>query len=172
MGQSFSDVALGSTKQKGNVNLFTPEQSSYLSGIIGPTAGQASQAYQQFLQPYSPEGYQDVFQKSVVDPTMQQYQRSILPSIKEAFLGNDESGSSALNRAIAQSATDLGTGLGQQYGQFFQNQQSNQLSALGQLLSSLGIRGFEPVLQQRQGLAGPLLGALGSIGGGALASRY
>jgi hypothetical protein len=50
----------------------------------------------------------------------------------------------------------------------YNQQQGNLLQALG-LMSGLGSqKTFEPMLQQRQGLLGPLLGAGGAIGGGLL----
>jgi hypothetical protein len=109
-----------------------------------------------------------MFQKSFIDPAQQALQRQIIPGIKEQFLGMDESGSSALNQALSQSATDVSGLLGSQYMNQYNQQQGNLLQALG-LMSGLGSqKTFEPMLQQRQGLLGPLLGAGGAIGGGLL----
>ena len=127
---------------------------------------QASGAYSDFLQPYNQEGFQDLFQTSFVDPAQQALQRQIIPGIKESFLGMDESGSGSLNRALAQSATDVSTGLGQQYMNFFQQQQGNKLGALGQLGGLAGQRTFEPHIEQLQGILGPLIAALGQAGVG------
>lgn len=51
------------------------------------------------------------------------------------------------------------------------NQASQQrLGALGNLSSLLGIKGFEPVVSQQQGILGPLIGAAGQLGGSAILS--
>lgn len=130
---------------------------------------QASGAYSEFLQPYSQQGFEDLFQKSFVDPSIQTLQRQIIPGIKESFLGLDESGSGSLNRALAQSATDVSTGLGQQYMNFFNQQQGQKLGALGQLGGLTGQRTFEPHFEDTQGILGPLMQGLGSLAGGSLA---
>ena len=126
MGKTF----MGGATHEGNIDLLTPEQKKFLSSILGPATGQASQAYSQFLQPYDPAQFQDFYQKSFIDPAQKALQQQIIPGLKENFLGLDESGSSALNRALAQSAADVTTSLGQgilgQYNQY----QANRLSAL------------------------------------------
>jgi Chaperone of endosialidase len=166
MGKTF----MGGATHEGNVDLLTPEQKQFLSGILGPNAGQASQAYGQMLQPYNPEQFQDFYQKSFIDPAQQVLQRQIIPGLKENFLGLDESGSSALNRALAQSATDVSTALGSgilgQYNQY----QANRLSALSGLGGLAGSQTFQPMISQSQGILGPLIGAAGTVGGAALLS--
>jgi len=131
----------------------------------GPTGQMAGSAFQQFLQPYDPQQYQELFQKSFIDPAQQALQRQIIPGIKEQFMGLDETGSSALNQALAQSATDLSTQLGSQYMNQFNQRNQNMLQALG-LLGGMGSqRTFEPMIQQSQGILGPLIGMLGQLGG-------
>lgn len=159
---------MGQTTHEGNIDLLTPEQKSFLSNVLGGAAGQASGAYGQFLQPYSPEQYQDVFQKSVIDPSLQAYNQQVLPSIQQRFVDANAGSSSALNQALAQSAENLTTGLGAQYGNFFQNQQNRTLNALGQLGGLAGSRTFNPIVQQTPGILGPLIGAFGQGIGGLL----
>ena len=166
MGKTFMG---GATHEK-NIDLLTPEQKKFLSGILGPLGGQASQAYGQFLQPYDQSQYQDFYKQSFIDPAQQVLERQLIPQIKENFLGLDESGSSALNRALSQSATDLSSSLGQgilgQYNQY----QANRLSALSGLGGLAGSQTFQPLINQQQGILGPLIGAAGTIGGAALMS--
>ena len=134
---------------------------------MGPQQQQlASGAYSDFLQPYNQQGFQDLFQKSFVDPAQQTLQRQVIPGIKESFLGLDESGSGSLNRALAQSATDVSTGLGQQYMNFFQQQQGNKLGALGQLGGLSGQRTFEPNMEHTEGILGAIISALGQAAAG------
>ena len=128
----------------------------------------ASGAFSEFLQPYNAGQFQDLFQRSVVDPAQQTLQRHLIPSIKESFLGAGESGSGALNRALAQSATDLSTALGSQMMGFYQQQQGDKMRALGLLGGLAGQRTFEPMVEQTQGILGPLISALGQIGTAAL----
>jgi hypothetical protein len=128
----------------------------------------ARQAYQSFLQPQSPEQYQDVFNKSVVDPAMMQYEQRVLPSIQQRFVDANAGSSSALNQALAQSAGDLTTQLGSQYADFFNRQQANQLAAQSAALSGLsGLAGrqtFQPMIGQSGGILGPLIGGFENIG--------
>ena len=75
--------------------------------------------------------------------------------------------SSALNNALAQSAADLSTSIGSQFGQFMQGQQQNQLGALSQFLPLMLNQTFSPLISKQEGLAGPIIEALGRIGAGA-----
>jgi len=93
---------------------------------------------------------------------MQTYEQQTIPGIQQRFVDAGAGSSSALNQALGQSAADLSTMLGTQMGQFYQGQQQNQLGALGLLNQSLGQRSFDPIIQKRQGLAGPLIGAAGT----------
>jgi hypothetical protein len=122
------------------------------------------------LQPYDPKQYEDVFQKSIVDPAMQQYQQQVLPAIQQRFVDADAGSSSALNQALSQSASDLTKGFGQQYGNFFQQQQANQQAALQGLGGLATQQTFTPQIQQRGGILGPLIGAAGQLGGGYMMS--
>lgn len=161
LGKTF----LGGTEQKENISLLTPEQQSFLSSALGTGQSQlAGQAYSDLLQPYSPEAYQDIFQKSFVDPATKTLQQQIIPALKESYLGEGERESGALNRALAQSASDLSSSLGSQYMNFFNQQQQNKLAALSGLGSLAGGRTFEPQLEQTQGILGPLLAALAKAG--------
>ncbi len=148
---------MGGTSHQGNVDLLTPEQQSFLSQAMGGM-GQMGQSM-------DPEQFQQMFQQSFVDPAQQMMQRQIIPGIKEQFLG-DESGSSALNQALSQSATDLSTALGSQMMNQYNIGQQRQMGALGQLGQMAGQRTFEPMMQQQQGILGPLIGMLGQLGGG------
>ena len=144
----------------------TPQQSSFLSQSLS-----GNNAYGEFLQPYNQENFQDLFQKSFIDPSLQALQQQIIPGLKESFLGLDESGGSSLNRALAQSASDVSTGLGQQYMNFFNQQNSNKLNALNSLGGLAGQRTFEPHIEQIQGILGPLIASLGQAGAGWLGGR-
>lgn len=125
----------------------------------------------QFLQPYDPQQYDEMFQKSFVDPAQQQLQRQIIPGIKESMLGANESGSSALNQALSQAATDVSTALGSQYMNQFNQQNQNALQALGLMGGYAGQQQFQPYFQQRQGILGPLIGAGGQLGAGYYGGR-
>jgi len=156
----------GGVTHEGNIDLLTPEQKQFLSSILGGQLGGAQDAYSDFLQPYDPEQFQNFYQQSFIDPAQQALQRQIIPGIKESFMGLDEGGSSALNRALAQSATDvssmLGSGILGQYNQ----QQGLRQNALGGLQGLTGQRGFEPLINQQQGILGSAIGAAGQIGSG------
>ena len=134
---------------------------------MGP---QAAQSYQQFLQPYDPAQYEDVFNKSVVNPAMQQYNQQIIPAIQQRFVDADAGSSSALNQALGKSAADLGNMLGGQYLDFFKQQQANTLSSLSGLGGLSGQQTFSPLISQKQGILGPLIGSAGTIGSGYMMS--
>lgn len=165
----------GGTTHEKNISMLTPDQQRFLSGLgLGGLAQQAGSAYGQFLQPFDQQQSQNLFNQSVVDPAMMNFQNQILPSIQQRFVDANAGSSSALNQALAQSATDLTTALGSQYGQFFQNQQQshqqNQMNALSGLSGLAGQQTFTPIVSQQEGILGPLLGAAGSLGGAALMS--
>ena len=108
----------------------------------------------------------DFYKKSFIEPAQQSLQRDIIPTIKENFLGLDESGSSSLNRALSQSATDLSSLLGQgMLGQYNQ-MGTNRLSALSGLGGLAGQQTFSPMISNQQGILGGLLGAGGRVLGG------
>lgn len=102
---------------------------------------------------------------------MQTYNQQIIPGIQQHFVDANASSSSALNQALTQSATDLGTMLGSQQLDFFKQQQANQLSALSGLGGLAGQQTFTPLMSQKQGILGPLIGASGGIGAAMLSSE-
>jgi len=158
---------MGSTEMTGQADLLTPQQQQFLGGILGPQGNQmAGQSYQDMLKPFNQEEFGDMFQKSFVDPAQQTMQRQLIPGMKEQFMGMDESGSSALNQALSQSATDMSTALGGQYMNQYNQQQSNRMGALGLGAGLAGQKTFDPIIQQQQGLAGSLIGAAGTALGG------
>jgi len=158
MGQ----LLMGSAAQTGQANLATEEQGDFISNLLKDLGPQASAAIQEFLQPQGQ--YQDIFQQAFVDPALQTYEQQVLPAIQQRFIDAGAGSSSALNQALGQSAADLSTMLGGQMGQFYQQQQANKLSALGLGAGVAGQRTFEPIVQQQQGIMGPLIGAAGQIG--------
>jgi hypothetical protein len=145
----------------GNQSLLTKPQQQLQNQFFqyGP---QAAEAFGQFVQPYDPAQFESLFQKAFVDPAMLQYERSVLPAIQQRFVDQGGGSSSALNQALAQSATDVSTMLGSQMGQFYQGQQANQLNAINALLGLSNQRTFQPY--QQQGILGGLLGLGGQVG--------
>lgn len=162
------DTFYGSdARQTGSVDLMTPQQQSFLNSILGTTQPQTGQALQSLLGEFDPNQLNDFYQKGLVNPTIRTYNEQVLPAIQQRFGDLNAGSSSALNQALAQSATNISQGLsGQLSGLLYQGQQqgnANQLSALSQILSLLGQRNFSPIIQSpTQGLIGPLIGAGGS----------
>lgn len=120
---------------------------------------------------------QDFFQNSLVQPTLQTYNEQVLPSIQQRFGDANAGSSSALNQALARSATDVSNSLsGQLSGLLLQGQQqgsSNQLNALSQILSLLGQRKFDPIIQGPQsGLLQDLLKGGVNAGAAYLGGRF
>jgi hypothetical protein len=134
---------MGSVQNAGNVDLLNPEQQQFLSQILSRSN--------------DPNQFNQMFQDSFVTPAQQTLNRQIIPGIKESFLGNDSSGSSALNQALAQSATDIGTMLGtQKLNQY--NTQTNQG------IQGLGIKAFQPMIQENNGWLSDILSILAAGG--------
>lgn len=111
------------------------------------------------------------FQQSIVDPAMLSYQQDIIPGIQERF-GGDTSASSALNQTLGQSAENLGTMLGGQFGQFAQQQQQNQMQALTPMLQAMLGQQVENVTKVKPGWLDPVLGGAMNLGGGFLGGKF
>ena len=93
----------GDAKQVGTVQLMTPEQRKFLKSILGNMSPQSMGALGGLLKGYD----EDMFQKSVIDPSMRTYEQQILPAIEQRFTDANAGTSSALNQALTQSAGDL-----------------------------------------------------------------
>jgi len=146
--------------------MLTPEQQALFSSFLTGLGPDAMATFGNLLQPMGQEQMDEVFQKAYVDPAMQTFEQQMIPAIQQRFTDSNAGSSSALNQALAQSAGDLSTALGSQYGQFFQNQQQQQLQAINQFLPLLTGQTFSPLIQQQSGILGPLIGAAGQIGAG------
>jgi hypothetical protein len=149
----------------------TGEQGEYLSSLLQGLGPEANQALMGLLGGMDPDKMQELFQTSFIDPAMQTYEQQVLPGIQQRFVDANAGSSSALNQALGQSANDLTTMLGSQMGQFAQGQQQNSLQALGLGNQALGQKQFDPIIQQREGILGPLIGAAGQAAAGAASSR-
>tara|TARA_R110002126_G_scaffold77229_5_gene192675 strand:- start:2275 stop:2985 length:711 start_codon:yes stop_codon:yes gene_type:complete len=146
--------------------MLTPEQQQLFSQSIQQLGPDFLSSLGGFLQPQSQEDMEATFQKSFVDPAMQTFEQKTIPGIQQAYGDANAGSSSALNQALAQSAGDLSTSLGSQFGQYQQNQQQLQQNAIGQFLPLMSQSTFNPMMQEQQGLAGPIINAIGNIGGG------
>ena len=124
-----------------------------------------------FVQGKSPEELQQVFQQAYVEPAMQTFQQQAIPSIMQAYGDVNAGSSSALNQALAQSASDLSTSLGSQYGQLYNMNQQNQLASLGLFNPMLNQQTYQPVFSQSPGILPGLLSAGGQIGAGYFGGR-
>ena len=156
----------GGSKISGAQSNLTPEQKKYLSDVMGGIGPQARAGFESLLQPMDQQSQDALFQQSYVQPAQQSLERSILPSIQQRFVDMGAGRSSALNQALAQAATDVSTQLGSQMGGFQQQQRQQLLQALG-LLSGQGMQQTQqPIVTQRQGILGSVLGGAGSFLGG------
>ena len=144
-------------------SMLTPEQQSYLSSAMGGLG--------QMGQQMDPAQFQQMFQQSFVDPAQQMMQRQIIPGIKEQFMGLDETGSSALNQALSQSATDLSTALGSQLMNQYNLGQNRQMQGYGLMGQLAGQRTYSPMIHEQEGILGNIIDAIGRLGGGYLGGR-
>lgn len=158
------DIFKGSTKQVGQVDSLTPEQRELYNQQLQQLGPQYISTLQSLLEGMDPETMQEVFNQTVLQPSMQTFEQDVLPAVQQRYIGAGAGSSSALNQALAKSAENLTTSLGSQYGQFAQNQQ--QLGLSGLQLANPYQPNISPLLQQQQGILGPLIGSAGSIGAG------
>ena len=187
----------------------------------GGQVGAGQDALADLLKPFDPTSTNQYFQQSVQAPALRTWEQDILPKIRESFIGQNAGSSSAANRAIASSGSDLASNLSSTLGNLlFQSEQSalgRRQSAIDQILpmltgqanlglsaggaqqginqnqltgayqeflrtqpsanpylqlfgQAIGTPTFENIIQgptQTQGILGPLLGAAGSVLGGA-----
>lgn len=159
---------MGGTKRKEDIQMLTPQMQEMLSSTLSQAGPAYQQSLQQFLQPLSPEFSEQVFQKSFVDPAKQLFANQLQPQIMQQFGDANAMSSSALNQALAQAASDLSTSMGSQYGQFLQNQQTQQLQGLNLFQPLMTKETFTPFLEQKEGILGPLIGAAGALGAAAI----
>lgn len=138
------------------MNLLTPEQQQYLQ--------KAAEFYQQMLQGMSPEEMEQTFQRSYVEPATKAYQENIVPQLQQRFLGGDESGSSALNQALASSAQDLASSLGSQYAGFQQQQTQNRFGAAQGLMGAGQTNVQQPYITPRLSTIDQVLQTIGQAG--------
>lgn len=141
----------------------TPQQQAFLNQILqqaAPASQQAAAGYGQFL-PGGGGG------QAIIDQAMQRYQQQTLPSIMNAY-GSGAKGSSALNQALAASASNLNTDLAAQLAGM-QLQAAQGLGNMGLGLGNLGTQSqFAYMPRQQPFWQSALLGGLpaaGQIGG-------
>jgi len=88
---------------------------------------QGSQALSSMLAPFDPTATQDYWKQAFVNPAMQNYQQTILPGIAEKYAGQNATSSGAFNRALAESGTNLSTGLNAQLANLLYQGRESQL---------------------------------------------
>ena len=162
---------MGGASHSGNAQLLTPQQQQRFNSLLSALGGLGQQAYSDFLQPYSPQQYQDFYRQSFIEPAQQALKQDIVPALKESMLGLDESGSSDLNRALSRASVDLSSLLGQGILNQYNQSNANRLSALSGYSGLLGAKTFEPVISQSSGILGPLIGLGGQLGAPSLMRR-
>lgn len=126
---------MGQPKNGGYSKLptMTPGQNTLLNQYISnalPWQQQAAQGFSQFL-PGGEGG------KPIIDAAMNRYKQQTVPSIMNAF-GSNAKSSSALNQALAASASDLNTNLGAQLAQM-QLQAAQGIGGLGMNAGNQGL---------------------------------
>ncbi len=163
-----SNLLFGGTQNLGNIELLEPSQRQLLQSLTSPQTAQRSQQALQNLLAFDPAAQKQLFQESIVAPTLETYQQQVIPSIQQYYSDLGLGSSGALNQALAQSATSLGTQLGAQQMDFYKTQQAGTLGALGQLSGLSTTPTQAPMIQQSQGILGPLLGVAGQLGGAAI----
>lgn len=122
----------------------------------GPFQQMAGQTLGGLMQPYDPASATRHWQQAFVDPAMQNWQRDIMPLIKESYVARGAGESGALNRALARSGQELGTGLSSQLANILY---SGEQAQLGRQQTGVG-----QAMQMAQ-LPGQLLGQAGGVTG-------
>ena len=159
---------MGGTSKQKNLDMLSPQQRQLYNTALEQLGPDFIQSLGGFMQPMDEQQMQDTFQQSYVDPAMQTFNQQVVPGIQERFVGGNAGSSSALNQALASSASDLSTNLGAQYGNFQQQQKQNQMNALQQFMPMLGQQTYQPYMQQKPGILPGIIGGAGqAFGGGA-----
>lgn len=127
---------MGQTKDSGYmpVDVLTPYQKTMLDQMLGQQSSnlqQAASGYGQFL-PGGTGG------DSIYNQAMQRYKEQTIPAIMNAF-GSDSKGSSALNKSLAASASNLNSDIASLLSQM-QLQAAGGMSNLGLGQAQLGGR--------------------------------
>jgi hypothetical protein len=123
----------------------SPEQMQVLNSIM-------SQLSPELLQRLmgDEQQFRDRFQKTTVDPAMQNFQQQVIPQLQEVFAGSGSKGGDVEARQLAGAGQQLSTDLGRLFEESFgqeQQQQRGFASNLAQL--GLGTSPFENVATQR-----------------------
>lgn len=153
----------GAGGKTGSTSNYSTQQKAFIEQMLKDLGPDAMGLLKDALGPYDPAKYESVFQKVVVDPAMQDYSQRVVPTIQQRYVDQGAGRGSALNLALADSANDLTTQLGAQYGNFFQGQQDRQMQALQAMLGQSMTPTKIPT--QTQGWLGPLLGAGAQVAG-------
>lgn len=101
-------------------------------GSLNPSQGQATLSQGQgaldtMLADFDPTSAMNFFEKSIKNPTMQTWQKDVMPSIMEKFAGNNAVDSGAMQRELARSGTDMMTNLNGQLANVMYSAQNDQL---------------------------------------------
>ena len=170
MGSSARGQVFGQdARQTGQANLMTKEQRNILKNVLGESGGDLSNVLQELLNPQGTSGtFDDQFQQGVVEPSMQMYNQDILPALEQRYADIGAGSSSALNQALIRSSEDLTNQLSGQriayQGQQQSTRQNAQNSALQTIMSLMGQKAFQPIVQgPTEGLIKPLIGAAGKV---------
>ena len=108
------------------------------------------------------------FETGVVNPTMDIFNKQVIPGIQERFVGENLGSSSAMNQALSNAATDVSTQIGSQLPSFLQNQQQNRLAAMGMLPGMISqgqnnrLQALNMIPGARSNFMGPMQNALAS----------
>jgi hypothetical protein len=140
----------------------TKQQQQFLQQLLSGQGQNAQNATGQLLE----GGNEEQFQKGIIDPAMRTYEQQMLPAIQQRFGDANAGSSSALNQALVSSAGDLSNTLAGQRINYDQMKGNQQMGALQQMMSLLGQRQFEPIVQGPQkGLLGDIIGTTGQVAG-------
>jgi hypothetical protein len=162
--QMTQGIAQGKTKGKlKEISLLTPQQQSFVNSALNMGGPQALQGLLSMLGPVNQDTLNSIFEKGYLNPAMSAFNNNILPGIQQRFADMDAGSSSALNRTLANAASNLSTNLGSAYGGLYNNaldRQQNALNSFGNLVMG---QQFQPYIHQKSGfdwssLIGPAVG--------------
>ena len=97
-------------------------------------------------------------------PAMQNFEQQTIPAIQQSMTDQGAGSSSALNQALASSASNLQTDL---YGKFAEQQQSGQQNFMTMIMQLMQNPQFEAMVRQSEGVLPGVLKAGGDVAVGA-----
>lgn len=130
-GEAYGGPLVADQNKVQGASLSAMEQYAMNSVGEGSAYGKSSKAYEDIMN-QKPQDLTDYFQKSIVDPAMQNFSQNIMPELTRRFKGNAGYGSDRIMQegiAAGNTATGVASAMSEASRQALSEQQRNKLAA-------------------------------------------